>query len=221
MLILSMLAPFLLWALMHFLVPWLVEVSLEQWGIDLSPYYPQAASFLLMLIPMLMGMVYGFILLDERDGGILTAISVTPMGKRGYLILRLGIPLILSFIFILLYALLLQLSEHRNLSQWIILSIVISSQSMIILLFLAAFAENKVMGLALSKGYGMILLGPVLDYILPSPFNWIGSYSPLFWASRALLSPFSEQFWFYIFITIVFQTFLLWILFRKFRARSD
>jgi len=221
MLILSMLVPFILWALMQFLVPWLIDVVMKQWSLDLSPYYRQAGTFFLMLIPMMMGMVYGFVLLDERDGGIITAISVTPTGKSGYLMLRLGIPLMVSFIFIILFLLLLDLSGDLNALQLVLFTVIVSSQSLLLLLFLGAFADNKVMGLAISKGFGILLVAPLLDYILPSPFNWVGAYSPLFWASRALLEEDALLFWLYLFITIGFHCLLIWILFRKFRARSD
>lgn len=221
MLILSMVVPFILWALMQFLVPWIIELVLEQWDFDLSPFYRQAGTFFLMLIPMMMGMVYGFVLLDERDGGIITAIAVTPTGKTGYLKLRLGIPLAASLIFILLFVLLLDLRGILDILQLLLISMVISSQSLILLLFLGAFADNKVMGLAISKGFGILLVGPLLDFVLPSPLNWAGSYSPLFWASRALLAENSPSFWLYLFITILFHILLICILFRKFRARSD
>ncbi len=221
MLMLSMGVPFILWAIMQFLFPWIIEVVIDQWDYDLSPYYQQAGTFFLMLVPMLMGMVYGFVLLDERDGGIITAISVTPTGKKGYLLLRMGIPITISFIFVLLFVLLLHLSDFRSFVQLILIALVISSQSLILLLFLGAFADNKVMGLAISKGFGILLLGPLLDYVLPSPFNWIGGYSPFFWASRAFLTPEDSMFWLYALISILFHTLLLWILFRKFRARSD
>ncbi|MEN8203523.1 MAG: hypothetical protein ABFS28_13075 [Bacteroidota bacterium] len=221
MLILIMAVPFILWALMQFLVPWITVLVIEQWDLDLSPYYRQAGTFFLMLIPMMMGMVYGFVLLDERDGGIITAIAVTPTGKTGYLKLRLGIPLVFSMLFILLFVLLLDLSGNLNMLQLIPLSMVISSQALVLLLFLGAFADNKVMGLAISKGFGVLLLGPMLDYVLPSPFEWIGAYSPMFWASRALLASTDSYFWLYLCIATGFHGLLIWILFRKFRARSD
>lgn len=221
MLLLSMGVPFILWAIMQFLVPLIIELAMEQWDYDLSPYYNQAGTFFLMLVPMMMGMVYGFVLLDERDGGIITAISVTPTGKKGYLLLRMGFPITISFVFILLFVQLLHLSDYRSLIQLGLIAGVFSSQSLLLLLFLGAFADNKVMGLAISKGFGILLLGPLLDYVLPSPFNWIGGYSPMFWASRAFLAPDNFQFWLYLGIAIIFHTLLLWILFRKFRARSD
>jgi fluoroquinolone transport system permease protein len=221
MLMLSMAVPFILWALMQFLIPWVIEMVMVQWSFDISPYYRQAGTFFLMLIPMMMGMVYGFILLDERDGGIITAISVTPTGKTGYLMLRMGIPLVISFVAILLFLILLDLTGSLSLVQLIIISVVIASQSLILLLFLGAFAENKVMGLAISKGFGILLMGPMLDYVLPSPYYWSGAYSPMFWASRTVLAESDITFWINACITIVFQSLLLWILFIKFRARSD
>ena len=221
MLVLSLMVPFILWALMHFLFPFLEEVIMKQWSFDISSYFRQAGTFFLMLIPMMLGMVYGFILLDERDGGVITAISITPAGKSGYLKLRMGIPLALSFIFILLFLLLLRLGGDLTILQLIVISLLVSSQSLILLLLLGAFADNKVMGLAISKSFGILLMGPLLDYTLSAPYNWIGSYSPLFWASRSILARDGLSFWIYAGITFMFHLLLIWILFRKFTARSD
>ena len=221
MLILSMMVPFILWALMHLLFPFLEVLFMNQWSVDISPYYRQAGTFFLMLIPMMMGMVYGFILLDERDEGIITAISVTPTSKSGYLKLRMGIPLGLSIVFIILFLLLLGLTGILGVLQVIVISILVSSQSLILLLFLGAFADNKVMGMAISKAFGIFLIGPLLDYALPAPYNWSGAYSPLFWAGRSLLADSHLNFWLYAGITLLFQGSLIWILFRKFTTRSD
>ena len=221
MLILSMLVPSILWALMHFLFPFLEQVFMAQWNVDISPYYRQAGTFFLMLIPMMIGMVYGFILLDERDAGIITAISVTPSGKTGYLKLRLGIPMCISLLFIILYLYLLQLTGVLNIFQLMVIALLISSQSLILLLVLGAFAHNKVMGMAISKGFGILLMGPLLDYGLPVPFKWTGAYSPLFWSSRGMLAESQASFWLYAGITFLFHLCLIWILFRKFTARSD
>ena len=221
MLILSMMVPLILWALMHFIFPVLEKVIMGQWNVDISPYYNQAGTFFLMVIPMMIGMVYGFILLDERDAGIITAISVTPTGKKGYLMIRMGMPTALSLIFIILYLYLLQLTGVLGVFQLIIISILVSSQSLVLLLVLGAIAHNKVMGMAISKGFGILLMGPLLDYGLPAPFNWFGAYSPLFWASRSLLVESTERFWIYASLTFIFHLLIIWILFRKFTARSD
>ena len=169
MLILSLMVPFILYVLMKYLFPWIGNLVLEQWNIVIEPWYRPAGIFFMMLIPMMFGMVYGFILLDERDGSIISAISVTPTGKSGYLQMRMGIPLTISVGFIFLFIILLKLSGPINPLQVILISIIIASQSLILLLFLGAFADNKVMGMAISKGFGLLLLGPILDFILPAP----------------------------------------------------
>ena len=207
MLILSLMVPFILWALMQFIFPIVAQFILDRWSFDIYPWYRQAGYFFMVLIPMMMGMVYGFILLDERDGGIITAISITPMGKPGYLKLRLGIPMVLSFLFVTVFQLVLGLQG--------------SSQSLMMLLFLGAYADNKVMGLAISKGFGILLLGPVLDFILPRPLNWLGAYSPMFWTGRSYLSESTGTFWLFFIISIAIHFFLIKLLLRRFLNRSD
>ena len=129
--------------------------------------------------------------------------------------------LFLSFVFIILFLFLLGLTGTLNTLQVIVVSVLISSQSLILLLVLGAFADNKVMGMAISKGFGILLMGPLLDFALPSPYNWIGAYSPLFWASRSFLADTHITFWLHASITFLFHLFLIWILFHKFIARSD
>ena len=221
MLILSMAVPFILWGLMQYLFPWLGNLFLTQWSIDITSWYTSAGTFFVLLIPMMFGMVYGFILLDERDGGIITAISVTPTGKSGYLQLRLGFPLILSLLFVFMFLVLLQLTGSLGILQIILISALTASQALLLLLFLGAFADNKVMGMAIAKGFGLLLMGPVLDFVLPSPYFWIGAYSPLFWSGRALLAENSASFWLFFCLATIFHGALLWILFRKFISRND
>ncbi len=221
MLILSLMVPFILWALMQFIFPIVAQFILDNWSFDINAWYRQAGYFFMLLIPMMMGMVYGFILLDERDGGIITAISITPMGKPGYLKLRLGIPMVLSFLFVTVFQLVLGLQGSNGILQIIVLSAILSSQSLMMLLFLGAYADNKVMGLAISKGFAILLLGPVFDFILPHPLNWLGAYSPMFWTGRSYLSESTGTFWLFFIISIAIHFFLIMLLFRRFLNRSD
>jgi len=206
---------------MQFIFPLIAPMILEGWTVDIAPYYSMTGIFFMMLIPMMMGMVYGFILLDERDQGVITAISVTPAGKSGYLKLRLGLPTLLSLGFVILFQVLLGLNEALKLLQIVSISVVIASQALLLLLFLGAFADNKVMGMAISKGFGLILLGPALDFILPGSLKWIGAYSPLFWASRSFLSTDAKMFWLYFVISLIIHGMLIWGLLRKFSNRSN
>ncbi len=221
MLILSMAVPFILWALMQFIFPVVERTVLEWWSFGIAPWYRHTGYFFMLLIPMMTGMVYGFILLDERDGGIITAISVTPTGKQGYLKLRLGIPMVLSMIFVVCFQLLLGIQGTSSFIQVTVLSALVASQALMILLFLGAFAGNKVVGLAISKGFGILLIGPLLDFVLPAPLNWLGAFSPMFWTGRAFLAGSPGDFWLYFMIAFVIHVILILFLLRRFMKRSD
>jgi hypothetical protein len=221
MLILSMCVPFILWVLMKYIFPIVAGAVMEWWSFDMGPWYRQAGYFFMLLIPMMTGMVYGFILLDERDGGIITAISVTPAGKPGYLRLRLGIPLLLGFILVVLFIWLLDIGGTNGPVRILLFAALVSTQCLMMLLFLGAFADNKVMGMAIAKGFSILLLGPVLDYILPGSLKWMGSYSPMFWTGRAFLAPAAAGFWFYYAISVVIHALLIALLYRRFMRRSD
>ena len=124
MLITSMLVPLFIWIVIQFIFPLAQNFAINQWNIDIDSYYYETVVFLIPIIPMMFGMVYGFILLDERDYGIITAISVTPMGKSGYLKLRMGLPVIFSFIATYAFSLLTGINNLITYWQIILLTLV-------------------------------------------------------------------------------------------------
>jgi len=221
MLILSCFVPLIIWTLIKFGFPQLEQLVSSQWQFDIGMYYFQTVVFFLPLIPMMFGMVYGFMLLDERDEGIITAISVTPFGKSGYLKLRMILPVLNSFIVIVLFAVSLQFLEIITFWQLIILSLILSLNAPIMLLFLGAFAGNKVEGMAISKGFGLLLTAIIIDFLVPFPFNWISVYSPLVWIEKAFFSADIFMFFIYTIIALTTHGTLYLILFKKFTKKHN
>jgi len=221
MLLLSIAVPFLIWAVMQFGFPALQNLISVEFSFDIVPYYEQAGIFLLSVIPMMFGMVYGFMLLDERDAGIISAISVTPLGRIGYLRLRLGIPMIFSFIASVLFCRLLGLGSQLNFFQLLFLCSILTLNAPILVLFLGAFADNKVEGMAIAKGFGVLLSAMLIDFVVPAPWNWLGIYSPLFWFERAFLSQNISDFVTYTFISLLTHFLLLYFLNKKFSDKID
>lgn len=185
MLLASITAPILFWILLRFGFPAAGRLFLSMRQVDIYPWFNHAGVFFIALVPMMFGMAYGFMLLDERDEGIITAISVTPMGKSGYLLLRMGMPVIFSFITIMIFCLTLDIAGNLRTMELVILALILSLSGPLLVLALGAFAKNKVMGVAISKGFGVILAALLIDYVVPGHFKWIGAYSPLFWIERA------------------------------------
>lgn len=221
MLLMSIIAPFLIWMLMFYGFPFIQEISINHWNYDIQSHFFQALVFFIPLIPFMFGMVYGFMLLDERDAGIITAISVTPFGKTGYLLLRMFFPYFISFFSIILFSIFLNILSIINLWQLIIASMVLSLNVPIMVLFLGAFAGNKVEGMAISKGFGFLLIAIVLDYIVPSPYNWLAVYSPIVWIEKAIFSSSNTIFLSYAFAGLITHLLLLFVLYKKFKSRNN
>jgi fluoroquinolone transport system permease protein len=71
--------PVLLALLLRWGVPALADRLADRYRFDLTAYYVLVMSFLVELLPILTGMVVGFLLLDQRDDHTLMAWQVTPL----------------------------------------------------------------------------------------------------------------------------------------------
>lgn len=173
------------------------------------------------VIPMLFGMVYAFILLDENDANILQVISVTPAGKRDFLYMRLLIPAFLSFLMVLFTILLTDPVVSQGWLRTIFISLLLSTQSSFTFLFIGCLASNKVQGLALSKLYGVFLAAVPLGLLLHHPWNYLAFFSPLYWISWAWIIPSSSESLLYGSIATFLTGACVIILFRYFLKRHS
>ena len=82
--------------LLRSLIPRVQEGLLAGMGFDLTPYHPLVMGGYLMTAPGMVGMVIGFLFLDERDARTLTALRTTPLSMRQYLAYRVALPLLLG-----------------------------------------------------------------------------------------------------------------------------
>lgn len=217
MLMLSLVAPLLITCVAFFGVPLVGDLIMKYFQVSIDSYIPLIRLFLLPVCPMMFGMIYGFILLDERDGGLIGYLSVTPLGKSGYLKVRMVVPVIYSFVFSLFYLSLMNSSFQIDLAQRLMLAFIFALEAPGMLLFLGAFAGNKVEGMALSKGFGLILISMLPHHFINN--NWLSllAISPVWWIERALFVPHLS--WMYLSGGLVLHFFYLFLLYRKFVNR--
>jgi fluoroquinolone transport system permease protein len=216
MLMMVTIAPIIITALILFGFPALAELLRAKLNFNLDTFYPFACVVMLPLIPMMFGMVYGFMLLDERDENMLAYFSVTPLGKTGYLKMRMLAPVIFSFIFLLFFIWMTNFDSGLIWWKHIPLALITSLQAPIMLLFLGAFAENKVEGMAIAKGFGILLLAMPIDYFIPSHWTFIAGLSPLFWTARGFLAHDVFSILIYSFAALVVHVLFLLLLGKKF-----
>ena len=216
MLLMASLAPVMLILVLRLVFPLISGIIFLKTGFLIDNYYTITAISLISVIPMLFGMVYAFILLDESDMHILQAISVTATGKMNFLIMRILVPVFLSFILVLFSILLTHPVPSEGWLRSLYITLLLSTQSSFSFLFIGSFAGNKIQGLALSKLYGVFLVAVPLGLILHHPWNYFAFFSPLYWISWAWITPFPSESLIYGAISLILTSVCIIIFFRHF-----
>lgn len=177
---------------LRFLLPW-ANNYLSDSGIlpntlmseSLADFYPMIVAYMALFTgALLVGMVVGFILLDEKDQNTLKVLLISPLPLRQYLLYRVSLPAVLSFFIILAMVLVIN-QALLPLWQMVLLSAGAALMGPIAALFFGVFAENKVAGFAYGKFVGLagwIIAG---SWFVPEPIQWLFGLFPPFWVSKA------------------------------------
>ncbi len=192
-LVMAVFGPLAITILLFFL-PVIETLIHTKFGLDLVPFRLFIVSFLSLIPGMLFAMIYGFIILDEHDEDVIDFISITPLRKAGYLTYKLIMPMLLSgsfFLFVIYATSLIQL----NLIHGIGIAIMVAIEAAIGTLFLVAFSENKVEGLAFSKVLGIMYLAIPLVFFWNSSWHWISVFLPPFWIAKAFIHSQASSIW--------------------------
>lgn len=222
MLMASILGPLSLLFISRYGLPPIASWTERVIHFPLSEYSSFIAIFLLNTIPILIGSLAGLLMLDERDENMISYFGVTPLSRAGYLRYRLLLPSLLSAIMVGLYVLLSGIVEVGVGAGFSIILLMLEAP--LIALFLAAYASNKVEGLALSKAASLLFIGPALAYWVPEPWKHVGVMIPAYWPAQSYLSGlsgFSEASLGWFAGGVVVHLLLLAALLRQFLKRVE
>ncbi|MEO8257019.1 MAG: ABC transporter [Acidobacteriota bacterium] len=156
-------------------------------GVDLRPYEALVMGGYLMTAPGIVGMVIGFLMLDERDTGTLSALRVTPLAMPQYLAYRIALPLLVGTAATLVGYPLAGITALPPAALLAIASVAGLSAPLLALV-LATAAPNKVAGFAVVKVMNGVNLLPVVAFFLPRPLQFAAGVLPTYWPMRALWS---------------------------------
>ncbi len=173
--------------LLRALIPRVQEGLLGGMGFDLTPYHPLVMGGYLMTAPGMIGMVIGFLFLDERDARTLTALRTTPLSMRQYVAYRLALPLLLGTASTLIGYPLTGLTPLAF-SSLLPIAIVAGFSAPLLTLVLAIAAPNKVAGFAVVKVMNAVNQLSVVAYFVPRPLQFVAGLFPTYWPMRALWS---------------------------------
>lgn len=181
----TVLLPVLIVLLIRFGVPALEETLQSRLEFDLAPYHPLIMSGFVMTAPGIVGMIAGFLLLDERDDRTLTALLVTPMPVSGYLFYRISAPMAAGVVVTAACYPIANLTP-LPVADLIWVTLLGSLSGPITTLVLAVLAENKVSGFALVKLLNTVNTLPVAAYFLPEKWQPLAGIIPGFWPMKML-----------------------------------
>jgi fluoroquinolone transport system permease protein len=177
---------------LRFGLPW-ADAILAQNGVmpgdfipvRLAEVFPMlVAYFLIFTGGSIVGMIVGFMLIDERDQNTLKAMLVTPVPLSRYVTYRLGLSVIFGF-FIIIGMVLVVSQAMVPLWQLILIAAGGALTAPIFALFFATFSADKVQAFAIGKFASIAGWVIMIGFFIPEPFQWLFGLFPPFWVSKA------------------------------------
>lgn len=186
--IIMLIAPLLMIGLFKMILIFLLPFLTDKTGFDVSPYFVYILAFVLLMIPGLLGIVTGFMMLDERDGNIAELMTVTPLGRNGYLINRLSFSAILSVIYCFIAYYVLNIYT-LPLTSLIYITLLLALYSAIIGLLIFSGADDKVKGLTFAKALNILNIFAFADLFSLKWMTVISWFFPSYWITGLIKNP--------------------------------
>ncbi len=185
-----MILPLILIVVFKLIVTLLIPFILTHVEFDVSPYLHYVFVFVVIMCGSMLGIVSGFMMIDERDGNITQLMSVTPLGRSGYLINRLFLASALSVLYSILSYYVLDVVELPVISV-LFLSLLSSIYSVIVGLLIFTFADDKVKGLTFAKAINSLNLFAFTDLLSLKWLTVLSWFFPPYWVTMIIKSPHS------------------------------
>ena len=181
-------APLLIPVAFRLIITFLVPLIETHTTFVFKNYQHYLLTFVLLLSPMMLSIVIGFSMIDDRDNKIVELISVTPMSKSGYLFMRLG----LVFAFVIFYS----AYSYAVLGIYILqiitllyLALLMCLYSGVMGLLLFSVATDKVNGLTYAKGLNAVALFAFVDLLDLKWLNILAGFFPPYWVTQIADNP--------------------------------
>ncbi|MCW5851612.1 MAG: hypothetical protein KIT87_16180 [Anaerolineae bacterium] len=215
--------PYALVLLGRWFIPVLTGWLQDRFAFDVVPLYPLVVGFMFVLQgPMMFGIVIGLMMLDERDEDTLTALRVTPFPVTHYALYRIALAAALGIAFVLVAPLLTGVMPLAVWPATVPIAICAGLLGAASALTLATFAGNKVEGIALMKGIGLFLVGPLVAYFIPSNWQLLLGVLPSYWPVKAFWTAWAGgPFWPYLLVGLVYLGGLCVWLMGRFRKKIE
>jgi fluoroquinolone transport system permease protein len=176
-----MIYPIILAVIAYFLIPYLRD--LENSGI-----WPDIiATLIIVMTSFIYGAVTGFSLLDDKDDKVFISLKITPINVRMYVFIKLLFSYILGVLASILLILATNILPDTSFGIIMAISLVSAIQGPFLAMVMNSFATNKVEGFVVMKGFGMVLILPLVAFVLTDWTEFFIAIAPGFWPTRMVM----------------------------------
>jgi fluoroquinolone transport system permease protein len=224
LLVMLVLAPVIWTTGVAVLTPRFTEMLAERYDFDLWPYYPLVLTgFLLLTSIIIVGGLGSFLVLDEVDAGTLTALRVTPVPLPTFFAYRAATVMVVTTAYVIATMSFSGILERGLLPVLIPIGLLAGLSAVVTLLLIVAMAGNKIQGLAMVRGLGMLIAGlPCLPWFIHSGWNLAFGVLPPYWAAKAFwVASDHGTWWPFLLGGVVYNVAIAWPLFRRFLAKNS
>jgi len=151
----------------------------------LVPYYGLFDLFLSILAPMMFCFAAAMVVLEEHDDHIEHYLFVTTLGRKGYIISRIGLPAVIAFIVTLILLPVFGLTD-LSVSEVIFLSVAGALQGVIIGLLVVTLSKNKLEGMVVVKISMLTMSGLIVPYFVTHQLQYVLLFLPSFWIGKVI-----------------------------------
>ncbi|AFM00013.1 hypothetical protein Desde_1610 [Desulfitobacterium dehalogenans ATCC 51507] len=180
MLLVLLAAPFLFGLMVKMGLPNADAWLYQHWAFSIKPWYSLADGMMMTLTSMLLSMVSAFLLLEERDEGTGAYYQITPLEGYSYLVARIGLPMVWSFLCMMIVTMLFGIANLTFL-QIIAAGLISTLTGAALAMMVVSLAGNRVEGLAISKLATLNVLGLLMAWFVPMPYQYLGAFLPGYW----------------------------------------
>ena len=157
-----------------------------------SNYTHIILSFFALELPMIIGFVISFMMLDEKDERVFTALRVMPVSLFQFLFYRLSFAVFFTFVFVFIMLYFNGL-YHIPVGVIFLNSLSFAMIAPIVILLEVTFANNKVTGFAIFKGLNFIFIIPVASFFIKSKWGALSGLIPSYWPLNSLVAYIDNQ----------------------------
>ncbi len=203
---------------MRFALPAVATALREGGGFELEAYFPLFASYNAFAIgSVLTGLILGVLLLENREQGTISALRVSPLSIRRFLVIESVFAYVAAVPVILGTTLVVGIGLPSP-GELLLFTLIAALFAPLMMLALATFASNKLEAFALLKVLNLLVVGPLAAYFVPAPWQYVALVFPPYSGMKAwwIATAGAGPYWHWVLICLLVQVACIAWLGRRF-----